>query len=72
MDCPSFSNVGDEHFCSEYIGGTKVTWATGNREFDPPPDAWHYCSDYHGPQTSTDVWVWSKTVQGKEGRADVT
>lgn len=25
-----------------------------------PPDAWHYCALYHGPQISKDVWVWPK------------
>ena len=26
------------------------------------PDAWHYCRDYHGPQISTDVWVWPRAA----------
>ena len=60
MDCRNFSKVGDEYFCSEYIGGTKVTWATGKRECDPPPEAWHYCACYHGPQLSKDVWLWPR------------
>ena len=25
-----------------------------------PPDAWHYCALYDGPQVSRDVWVWPK------------
>ncbi len=54
IDCRNFSQVGQDYFCSEYIGGTKVTWATGKRECDPPPDAWHYCSRYHGVQSSRD------------------
>ena len=60
-NCRNFSKVGKDYFCSEYIGGTKVTWATGKRECDPPPDAWHYCAYYHGPQISTDVWLWPRT-----------
>jgi len=27
-----------------------------------PPDAWHYCALYHGPQISKDVWVWPKVA----------
>ena len=26
-----------------------------------PPDTWHYCALYHGPQISRDVWVLPKT-----------
>jgi len=47
-DCLNFSCVAGEHFCSEYIGGTAVVWATGERFCDPPPDAWHYCARYRG------------------------
>lgn len=25
---------------------------------DYPPDAWHYCADYNGPQISKDIWIW--------------
>ena len=60
MDCRNFSKVGDDYFCSEYIGGTSVAWATGKRSCDPPPDAWHYCACYHGPQISKDVWLWPR------------
>ena len=60
MDCCNFSQINGEHFCSEYIGGTKVTWATGRRQCDPPPEAWHYCSHYDGPQISKDVWLWPR------------
>jgi hypothetical protein len=65
MDCRRFSKVGGEYFCSEYIGGTSVIWATGKRECDPPPDAWHYCSHYNGPQISKDVWVWPRSLPGQ-------
>ncbi len=61
MDCRKFHADGCGNFhCESYIGGTKVTWATGKSQCDPPPDAWHYCSDYHGPQISKDVWVWPR------------
>jgi len=61
MDCRKFHADGcGNYYCDSYIGGTKVTWATGKRECDPPPDAWHYCADYHGPQISKDVWVWPR------------
>jgi hypothetical protein len=60
MDCRNFSQVGQDYLCSEYIGGMSVVWATGKRECDPPPDAWHYCSHYNGPQISKDVWVWPR------------
>jgi hypothetical protein len=59
-DCLNFSQVGGEYFCSEYIGGTAVVWATGKRQCDPPPDAWHYCARYRGPQISKDVWLWPR------------
>lgn len=60
MDCRHFGRCGDEYTCSHDIGGTKVVWATGQHVCDPPPQAWHYCSHYHGPQISTDVWVWRR------------
>jgi hypothetical protein len=60
MDCRNFSKVGGDYFCSEYIGGTSVVWATGKRQCDPPPEAWHYCACYHGPQISKDVWMWPR------------
>ena len=60
MDCRKFSQINGECFCSEDIGGTKVTWATGKRECDPPPEAWHYCSHYDGPQISKAVLLWRR------------
>ena len=60
MDCRNFSQVGQDYFCSEYIGGTSVVWATGKRECDPPQDAWHYCSHCDGPQISKNVWLWPR------------
>jgi len=60
MDCRNFSQIDGEYFCSEYIGGTKATWATGRRQCDPPPEAWHYCSHYEGPKISTEVWLWPR------------
>ena len=68
MDCLSFSCVAGEYFCSEYIGGTAVVWATGERFCDPPPDAWHYCARYRGPQVSKDVFVWPKAETGATER----
>ncbi len=61
LDCRKFSKVGGDYFCSEYIGGTSVVWVTGQRVCDPPPDAWHYCACYDGPQISRDVWVWPRS-----------
>lgn len=61
MDCQRFyMAMGGEFYCEFYIGGTRVEWATGKRYCDPPPDAWHYCADYHGPQISKDVWAWPR------------
>lgn len=61
MDCRRFYKAVDgEFYCESYIGGTRIEWATGNRYCDPPPDAWHYCADYHGPQSSKDVWAWPR------------
>ena len=65
MDCQRFSRVGALYSCAEYIGGTSVVWATGERFCDPPPYAWHYCAHYHGPQISTDVWVWPRAAKKK-------
>jgi len=47
-------------FCRDYIGGTAIVWATGERVSDPQPDAWHYCAGYNGPQISKDVWAWKR------------
>jgi len=61
LDCRKFHrHAWGEFSCDAFIGGTKVAWATGKRECDPPPDAWHYCRDYHGPQISKDVWDWPR------------
>jgi hypothetical protein len=60
MNCRNFSKVDNDYYCSERIGGTKVVWATGKRQCDPQPDAWHYCAGYRGPQISKDVWVWPR------------
>lgn len=63
IDCRKFSREPNgDYFCREYIGGTSVVWATGKKQCDPPPDAWHYCACYHGPQVSTDVWLWPRTT----------
>ena len=35
--------------------------------FEYPPDAWHYCALYHGPQASPDVWAWPHGVEGVVG-----
>jgi len=67
-ECLNFSQIGDEHFCSEYIGGASVVWATGERLCDPVPDAWHYCARYRGPQASKDVWVWPRSVSHQPTR----
>jgi hypothetical protein len=58
IDCRNW--IGADLRCRAGIGGLAVVWATGARRCDPPPDAWHYCRDYDGPQMSTDVWVWPK------------
>jgi len=62
IDCLNLSNVAGEYFCSELIGGTKARWSDGNRQCDPPPDAWHYCARYRGPQVSKGVLVWPKAT----------
>jgi hypothetical protein len=31
-----------------------------------PPDAWHFCALYDGPQISKDVWVWPKAAPKKK------
>ena len=59
-DCLNCSEAGGEYFCSKYIGGTAVAWATGERVCDARPDEWHYCARYRGPQVSKDVWVWRR------------
>jgi len=33
-----------------------------------PPDAWHYCALYDGPQVSKDVFVWPKPATGAKER----
>ena len=66
MDCRRFSeDVHGEFFCESYIGGMHVEWATGKRYCDPPPDAWHYCADYHGPLLSDDVLAVPKSTNTK-------
>jgi hypothetical protein len=61
MDCRRFyKDASGEFHCESHIGGTCIEWATGKRYCDPPPDAWHYCADYHGPQISKDVWAWPR------------
>ena len=58
MDCRYFHRMAGEYYCTEYVGGTKVRWIDGYRQCAPPPDAWHYCAFYHGPQISKDIWIW--------------
>jgi hypothetical protein len=66
IDCRKFfRDVHGEYFCQDYIGGTKITWGTGERKCEPPPEAWHYCSMYDGPQISKDVWVWKRQQEGE-------
>jgi len=64
-DCRKFHKISGDFYCDEYIGGTAVVWATGERFCDPPPDAWHYCAGYDGPLLSGDVWVWPKATNAK-------
>jgi len=33
-----------------------------------PPDAWHWCALYDGPQISRDVWLWAKAGAGANKR----
>ena len=57
-DCRQFFiNRRGEPMCWAGIGGTWTTWGTGRRFCDPPPEVWHYCSGYDGPQISLDVWA---------------
>ena len=61
QDCHKFvRTLSGDMICQEGIGGMGVVWGTGERICDPPPDAWHYCSGYDGPQISKDVWVWPR------------
>ena len=69
IDCRKFfRNAAGTCFCRDYIGGTKIVWATGKRVCDPPPEAWRYCAGYDGPQISKDIFVW-KYQQGGESHA---
>lgn len=78
IDCRNFSQVEGDQFCSKGIGGLKSSWETGRHICDPPPEEWHYCRDYHGPQISTDIWAWprgqspdeSKSAVGSSGDSD--
>lgn len=54
-----------QQVCERGIGGTKITWGSGTRRCDPPPDAWHYCAGYSGPAISKDIWVWTYTHGGE-------
>ena len=57
-DCRQFfTNRRGEPVCWVGIGGTWTTWGTGQRFCATPPDVWHYCSAYDGPQISPDVWA---------------
>ena len=59
VDCRKlFRDTRGECFCRDFRGGTATVWATGRRYCDPPPEVWHYCAGYDGPQISKDVWVW--------------
>ena len=62
IDCRHFHRVAGEYYCTQYVGGTKVVWATGERSCDPAPDVWHYCAFYYGPQISKDIWAWPKAT----------
>ena len=65
-DCRRFyMNRYGEPTCEAGIGGTCTTWGTGRRFCDPPPEVWHYCSAYDGPQISTDVWPWPRPVRSQ-------
>jgi len=61
IDCRKFSqDAAGEYFCEDRIGGVAIVWPTGRRICEPPPDAWHYCAGYDGPQISKDVFVWPR------------
>ena len=59
--------------CRHWIGEPHSECAHGiirngvSEQPEYPPDTWHYCALYHGPQISKDVWVWPKSpVSAKE------
>jgi hypothetical protein len=58
LDCRKFYRAEGEFFCRDGVGGTGTVLGTGERRCDPPPEAWHYCAGYDGPQVSRDVWAW--------------
>jgi hypothetical protein len=58
MDCRRFWSQDGTYFCAAGIGGTLITWGTGERTYSPAPDAWHYCARYDGPAISKSVFVW--------------
>jgi hypothetical protein len=60
LDCRKLYRAEGEFFCRDGIGGTATVLGTGERICDPPPEAWHYCAGYHGPQISKDLWLWPR------------
>ena len=60
VDCRRFhkSLVGDSYYCDSLIGGTRIVYDTLECYCDPPPEAWHYCHDYRGPQISKETLMW--------------
>lgn len=69
IDCQKFfKDAVGAYFCRDYIGGTVVS-VTGERVCDPPPETWHYCAGYDGPQISKDIFIW-KYQQGGESHAN--
>lgn len=57
-DCRHFFYAAGSPYCAKGIGGTAFIWGTREHVCDPPPEAWHYCRDYHGPLVSREVWAW--------------
>ncbi|OQB83251.1 MAG: hypothetical protein BWX88_03440 [Planctomycetes bacterium ADurb.Bin126] len=58
IDCCNFYRQDGVCFCAAGIGGTLITWGTGERAYHPTTDAWHYCAGYDGPAISKSVFVW--------------
>ncbi len=69
IDCRKFYRQDGTYFCAAGIGGTLITWGTGERAYNPAPDKWHYCAGYAGPAISPSVWVWPSDTLAPRGES---
>jgi len=65
VDCRNFFHAAGSPYCERGIGGTAFVWGTREHVCDPPPEAWHYCRDYHGPLLSGDAWAWPRCTHAE-------